>query len=63
MKKEILNIGKALKKAEQQEVLGGVPPPPPPGLTPCDYKNPDCPVGYVCLAAPPPADFGICILV
>ena len=37
MKKQFLNLGKALSKAEQKQVFGGTPPPP--GLTPCKYKT------------------------
>ena len=47
MKKSILNIGKALGKAEQKEINGGMPPPPPPGLCFCglfliDENGSDC---------------------
>ena len=37
MKKQILNLGKALNKTEQKLINGGGPPPPPPGLGPCGF--------------------------
>jgi hypothetical protein len=45
MKKQILNIGKALNKTEQKSINGGGPGP----VSPCLFKS-DCPDGYLCTA-------------
>ncbi len=41
MKKQILNLGRALNKVEQKKIKGGTPPPPPGLGGPCD-----CSVNY-----------------
>ena len=62
MKKSILNIGEAIKKAEQKEIFGGfheddVAPCTSSSGTTCDPNaaqflgNPECPIGEICVGS------------
>jgi len=57
MKKTILNVGKALNRAEQKSISGGSWPPPPPGCQPGS-----CPRGLVCVIPLGHPLSGVCIV-